>query len=321
MVPAPPATAPRLRPTLFPALSSVPPSAAASSAVGLIPVSPIPAVNVATVPQRSPLRYPGGKTWLIPHIRAWFETLGGPPPVLVEPFAGGAIVSLTAIAEGLAERCIMAELDPDVAAFWKAALDSAPALADRVRRFVPTYDSVAALAADEATDTLDRGFRTLVLNRTRRGGILANGASVSKHGENGKGILSRWYPETICHRLQLIAEYSGKIQFRETDGLDLLAQSLDDLGEDAVAFVDPPYSAGGKRAGTRLYNYCDIDHARLFRILSEHRSDFLMTYDLAPEIEFLVRRHRFHAVQVFMKNTHHARIPELIITRRHVFSS
>ena len=42
-----------------------------------IPESPIPAVNVAQVPQRSPLRYPGGKTWLIPHIRAW---LGGLPP-------------------------------------------------------------------------------------------------------------------------------------------------------------------------------------------------------------------------------------------------
>ncbi len=26
-----------------------------------IPVSPIPAVNVASVPQRSPLRYPGGQ--------------------------------------------------------------------------------------------------------------------------------------------------------------------------------------------------------------------------------------------------------------------
>ena len=38
---------------------------------GDAPFSSIPAVNVAEVPQRSPLRYPGGKTWLIPHIRAW----------------------------------------------------------------------------------------------------------------------------------------------------------------------------------------------------------------------------------------------------------
>ena len=56
-----------------------------------IPVSPIPAVNVASVPQRSPLRYPGGKTWLIPHIRAWLGAIAPQPRLLIEPFAGGGI--------------------------------------------------------------------------------------------------------------------------------------------------------------------------------------------------------------------------------------
>lgn len=40
---------------------------------GRFPVSPIPAANVSSVPLRSPLRYPGGKTWLIPHIREWLR--------------------------------------------------------------------------------------------------------------------------------------------------------------------------------------------------------------------------------------------------------
>ena len=57
-----------------------------------IPVSAIPAVNVAAVPQRSPLRYPGGKTWLIPHVRAWLGRANPAPRLLVEPFAGGGIV-------------------------------------------------------------------------------------------------------------------------------------------------------------------------------------------------------------------------------------
>ncbi len=52
-------------------------------------------VNVASVPQRSPFRYPGGKTWLIPTVRKWLQqnTKAG---LLIEPFAGGGIVSLTA---------------------------------------------------------------------------------------------------------------------------------------------------------------------------------------------------------------------------------
>ncbi len=73
-----------------------------------IEVSPIPAVNVASVPQRSPLRYPGGKTWLIPHIRVWLERIHPAPRLLIEPFAGGGIVSLTAVMEGLVDRCLMA---------------------------------------------------------------------------------------------------------------------------------------------------------------------------------------------------------------------
>lgn len=31
-------------------------------------------VNVASVPQRSPFRYPGGKTWLVPTARRWFSS-------------------------------------------------------------------------------------------------------------------------------------------------------------------------------------------------------------------------------------------------------
>ncbi len=44
-----------------------------------------------------------------------------------------------------------------------------------------------------------------------------------------------------------------------------------------------------------------------------------MTYDRSSEIIALSRKHGFHAVQVTMKNTHHARIPELIITPEPAF--
>ena len=47
--------------------------------------------------------------------------------------------------------------------------------------------------------------------------------------------------------------------------------------------------------------------------------DFLMTYDRSPEIAELIAEYGFHAVEVVMKNTHHARISELVITRRAVF--
>ena len=284
-----------------------------------IPVSPIPAVNVASVPQRSPLRYPGGKTWLIPHIRHWLKGIEPRPKLLVEPFAGGGIVSLTAVMEGLVDRCLMVELDRDVAAFWHAALRHGPELCEMVRRFQPTRDSVDALSRAVPETVLEHGFRTLVLNRTRRGGILAPGASLSRYGESGKGVASRWYPDTLVRRLSDIAPHSDCVGFCEGDGMAMLQNLPGRLGGDCVIFVDPPYTAGGKRAGKRLYTHNAMDHARLFELLADEACDFLMTYDRAPEIEALVRKHGFRAVQVAMKNTHHARIPELVISPRPVF--
>ena len=283
-----------------------------------IPESPIPAVNVAQVPQRSPLRYPGGKTWLIPHIRAWLGSLPS-PNLLIEPFAGGGIVSLTAVMEGLVKRCIMIELDRDVAAFWHTALRQGDELIRRVQAFAPTRSNVQVLANVAPRDIAEHGFRTLVLNRTRRSGILAPGASLSKKGENGHGISSRWYPGTLIKRLEAIGHYADRIVFCETDGMQFLETLACDLNEDVVVFVDPPYTAGGKRAGSRLYTHSEIDHERLFAILAETGANFLMTYDCAPEIMSLIRLHGFSAVRVLMKSSHHTRLPELIITPRPVF--
>ena len=220
---------------------------ASPDSIGEVPVSPIPAVNVASVPQRSPLRYPGGKTWLIPHIRAWLQQIQPKPDRLIEPFAGGAIVSLTAVMEDLAQECVLSELDPSVAAFWQATLNHNQELRQKILHFVPTREAVEEIQNSNPETTLDEGFRSLVLNRTRRGGILAKGASLSRTGENGKGLASRWYPNTIISRLECIDQHSSRISFRQGDGLELLERELARSSEEKVVFADPPYTYGGKR--------------------------------------------------------------------------
>ncbi len=290
------------------------------STAAAFPLSRVPVVNVAQVPQRSPLRYPGGKTWLIPHIREWLGRTR--PEILLEPFAGGAIVSLTAVMEELVPEAEMVEIDRDVAAFWRAALDSGATLCAWIRRFEPTQENLDRLQGSPPATVAEHGFRTLVMNRTRRGGILAPGASFSRHGENGKGLLSRWYPETLASRLAAIQDYTDRLTFLEGDGMKRLPTLLRGWGRKAAVFVDPPYTARtGKRAGARLYAHATVDHAALFGILAENDANFLMTYDAAPEIIDLVRRHDFHAVEVSMKNTHHTRLPELVITAEPLFGN
>jgi len=84
----------------------------------------------------------------------------------------------------------------------------------------------------------------------------------------------------------------------------------------AVFFIDPPYTAGGsngKRAGTRLYVHHELDHDRLFATAERVAGDVLLTYDDAPDVRELATRHSFEVESVAMKNTHHARMTELLI--------
>lgn len=269
-------------------------------------------VNVASVPFRSPFRYPGGKTWLVPRIRQWLLSKPKKPVLLVEPFAGGAIVGLTAAFESLADRVVLVERDPCVAAVWKTILGGdGEWLADRIVQFNLTARSVDAALADEAETPRDLAFQTILRNRINRGGILAEGAGRVKHGENGKGLTSRWYPETLQKRILDIAQIRERIDFIEGDGLAVIEEYAD--RKDAAFFIDPPYTAAGKRAGSRLYTYSELDHSELFAVTATVRGDFLMTYDHAAEIEAMARKHTFDWEPIAMKNTHHAKMNELLI--------
>lgn len=267
-------------------------------------------INVASVPQRSPFRYPGGKTWFVPYLRDWLQSKSKLPSRFIEPFAGGAIVSLTVAFERLAKHVVFAEFDPGVAAVWRVVLNGqAEWLAKEILDFELSLSNVRRLL-DASPETLrERAFQTILRNRVQRGGIMAAGAGLVKAGENGRGLMSRWYPETLARRIREINHLKDRLTFVEGDGFALLEEQKSD--KDAVFFIDPPYTL----AARRLYTKWQIDHRRLFAAVRSCKGDFLMTYDNTPEIGALAAEFGFEAKAVAMKNTHHAKMTELLIGR------
>jgi len=267
-------------------------------------------VNVACVPQRSPFRYPGGKTWLIPQVRRWIASAGSTPTYFVEPFAGGAIAGLTVAFEDLAERVILVELDKNVGAVWRAILNGkAGRLIDRILSFDLTIENVREVLSSRSRKLEDIAFATLVRNRVQHGGIMAGGASFMKRGENGRGLASRWYPETLARRIAAIAPLGRRIEFRCADGFDSIQEFADE--EMAVFFVDPPYTVTGRR----LYEHSDVDHQSLFRLMSGVRGDFLMTYDDTEEVRGWAEEFRLECETVRMKTRQNRTKSELLIGR------
>lgn len=269
-------------------------------------------VNVASVPQRSPFRYPGGKTWFVPTFREWIAQIYPKPSILVEPFAGGGIISLTALFENLVERVVMLELDDEIAAVWQSVINGdAEWLANRILAFHLTKETVIQEIKKTPKTLREKAFQTILKNRTFHGGILAEGSGFLKYGENGKGIRSRWYPATLAKRLINLTHVAQKIDFRRGDGLKAIQEFTS--RRDVVYFIDPPYTAGGKKAGKRLYKHFEIDHEHLFTICESLRGDFLITYDNAEEVKSMARTHGFQMRLIPMTNTHHVTMEELVI--------
>lgn len=262
------------------------------------------------VVMRSPFRYPGGKTWLVPRVRQWLADKTTKTAELIEPFAGGGIVSLTAVFEGLAERATMVELDDRVASVWQAILGKqGEELANSIAEFDFSADSVREVLASPCNSLQDKAFATILRNRVSRGGILAPGAGLLKKGENGKGLASRWYPETLKKRILDIVGERDRIDFIMGDGVEVMRETCH--RSEVSYFIDPPYTA----AARRLYTEWEIDHDELFEVASNLAGDFLMTYDNDQTARSLAEKHGFEAREVVMKSTHHAQMTELLIGR------
>jgi DNA adenine methylase len=265
-------------------------------------------VNVASVPQRSPFRYPGGKTWLIPTVRQWLRQ-AKPVELLIEPFAGGGIVGLTAAFENLSETIVMVELDEEVAAVWEVILNGKNDwLADKILKFELTLDNVHKELSNPDKDTKDMAFCTILKNRIYHGGIIAKGSGMIKNGENGKGISSRWYAKTLAERIKAINYVKHKINFIQADAFTIIEENSSN--KNAFFFIDPPYTVAGKR----FYTHFNIDHERLFSLISKTEGRFMLTYDDAEDIRRLANKYRLPFRTIAMKTTHHLEKNEIIIS-------
>jgi len=271
--------------------------------------------NVAQVRHLSPFRYPGGKTWLVPEVRQWLLAAKKRPAVFIEPFSGGAIAGLSVAAENLAGHVFLSELDEDVAAVWETIFYGSDTdvaeLCKKITTFDVTLEKVRKVLDGNPSSTKNKAFRTIIKNRMQRGGIMAAGAGLVKTGESGRGLNSRWYPETLVKRIEILRGLRATISFEKKDAFEVIHRFSDNT--DACFFIDPPYTA--KKAGSRLYAHNEIDHEHLFALMASVRGSVMMTYDDAPEVRQLAERYGFRIETVPMKNTHHSIIHELLVLK------
>ena len=171
-----------------------------------------------------------------------------------------------------------------------------------------THNNISKELSNTEKETKDIAFCTILKNRIYHGGIIAKGSGMIKQGENGKGIASRWYAKTLADRIRAITFIKHKIKFFQADAFKVIEENSGN--NNAFFFIDPPYTVAGKR----FYTYFDVDHEKLFYLISKIKGRFMLTYDDAEEIRQLANKYKLSFRTIPMKTTHHLEKNEIIIS-------
>jgi DNA adenine methylase len=238
----------------------------------------------------SPLRYPGGKGPIAPFIAKIIACQRQRPTRYVEPFAGGAGVGLRLLFDEYVDEIVLNDLDPGIAAFWRAVFEHTGDLVKKIRSASPTLEEwhrQHQIYENGSGSDVRLGFATFFLNRTNRSGIL-NARPIGGLQQASKWrIDARYDGERLAERIIRLGEYSSRVTIFSEDGIDLTERYVDD-GRSFI-YLDPPYL----QKGDDLYldNLEWRDHRRLAKVL-KLAHNWMLTYDTDPRVLKLYPKNR-----------------------------
>jgi DNA adenine methylase len=230
----------------------------------------------------SPLRYPGGKGRLAGFVGRLIEAQPARAATYVEPFAGGAGVGLRLLFDEYVDDVVLNDLNPGIAAFWRAVFDDTDSFLELVAE--------ANLTVEEWYHQRDRyrsggsdlelGFATFYLNRTNRSGIL-DARPIGGLEQTGKWLIdARFDKEKLARRVRVLARYASRVTICEEDGVGLVEGYLGDAS--SFIYADPPYLVEGDDLYLDAVSW--EDHQRLAALLKSANVGWFLTYDADSRI-------------------------------------
>ena len=235
----------------------------------------------------SPLRYPGGKASLAGLLAQTIKLNGLEGCPYYEPFAGGAGAALRLLREGVVSEVHLNDLDPAIAAFWRAVLDQPERFAEAIMEVPLNIEEwkrqrdIYQGGSDAASDLFDYGFATFYLNRCNRSGVLSGAGPIGGYEQAGEWKMdARFNRDNLAERVCRVAERREQIHITQKDALRFLVEGLPRGNKRSQVFVylDPPYFSNGNRL--YLNYYVRRNHVSLAKYINKQKTlNWLISYD------------------------------------------
>jgi len=223
--------------------------------------------------QRSPLRYPGGKTRAIKEI---YSCIPKNETILCSPFLGGASVELACTTRMKVRGYDIFEPLVD---FWNVLMNDPDGLADAVLRYYPLsrtkfYNLQKIFITLD--NVMDKAAAFFVLNRSSFSGTTLSGGMSPGHPRFTKSAIQRLRD---FHVSNFTVKQLGFVESIEKN-------------QDAFLYLDPPYMNGQSLYGLRGDTHKGFDHDSLADIL-HNRDRWILSYNDCETI-----RKFYHGYQI-----------------------
>lgn len=235
----------------------------------------------------SPLRYPGGKARLAPYLASLLRQQRPRPTAYAEPFAGGSGAALRLLFDEHVDTIHLNDLNPGIAAFWRAVTSSPADFVELILNHPVTLDSwhdaVATYSEPLVHSDLRLGFATFLLNRCNRSGIL-DARPIGGLNQTGSWkIDARFNREALAQRVRTVGRYASRIRVTQLDARDFITdlEGREDA-ERVFMYVDPPYLGQGEELYMDYLTFAD--HRDLAERLRATSLKWFLTYDSDPRI-------------------------------------
>lgn len=235
------------------------------------------------------LRYPGSKARLVKFISDTISLNKVQKSIFIEPFCGGASVSIALLETNVVEKIILNDIDPLIASLWKCVFskDDARWLAKSILRVPLTLDYWEYQKQKKSFNRRELALKCLYLNRTSFSGILHNSAGpIGGRNQKKWTIGCRFNREKLASRVLELSRLSNRVITTQRSWNKVISSW--EKEKKAFFYFDPPFYHKAKK----LYRFIfqESDHKNLCNTLKNFRSPWVLSYDNAIEIRELYAR-------------------------------
>ncbi|RBY74677.1 DNA adenine methylase [Blastococcus sp. TF02-09] len=225
-----------------------------------------------------------------------------PVATYCEPYAGGAGAGLQLLYDGRVSRLIINDLNPGIAAFWRAALHETDAFVQRIADcsvdLASWHRQREIYLTPSGRDDLTLGFATFFLNRTNRSGILS-ARPIGGLEQKGQWLIDARFNKTdLIQRLKRLSALAPQIDVRQQRAIDLI-RLLNRRTRPILLYVDPPYVVPGEELYMTDHSW--LEHARLHEVLAKSPHPWILTYDADDRTRALY--HQFRCLRFGISHT------------------